>query len=47
MHETERFAKTRRKCIPADSVAASLLLTALVNLSVSRTFRDPCLGTFI
>ena len=40
MHETDRFAKTRRKCIPAGSVAASLLLTVLANLSVSRTLSD-------
>ena len=31
------FAKTRRKCIPAGSIAASLLLTVLTNLSISRT----------
>ena len=33
--ETDRFTETRRECIPAGSVAASLLLTVLVNLSVS------------
>ena len=34
------FAKTRRKCILAGSVAASLLLAVLVNMSVSRTFSE-------
>jgi len=29
------FTKARRKCIPAGSGAASLLLTVLVNISVS------------
>ena len=32
--ETDMFTKTRRQCIPAGSVAASLLLTVLVNMSV-------------
>jgi hypothetical protein len=31
------FTKTRRECIPAGSGAASLLLTVLVNISVSST----------
>ena len=31
------FTKTRRECIPASSGAASLLLTVLVNMSVSCT----------
>ena len=34
------FAKTRRECFPAGSVAASLLLKVLANMSVSRTFID-------
>jgi len=40
MQETNMFAKTRRKCILAGSVAASLLLTVLANMSVSRTFSE-------
>jgi len=35
VQETDRFTKTGRECIPAGSGAASLLLTVLVNLSVS------------
>ena len=31
------FAKTRRECVPAGSVAASLLLTVLVYMSASCT----------
>ena len=31
------FSKTRREYIPVGSVAASLLLTVLVNMSVSCT----------
>ena len=34
------FAKARRKCIPAGSVASSVLLTVLANRPVSGTFRD-------
>ena len=34
------FTKTRRECIPVGSVAASLLLTVLANMSVSRTLSD-------
>ena len=41
MQETDLFAKTRRECVPTDSVAASLLLTVLANKSVSRTVSDP------
>ena len=35
--ETDIFSKTRREYIPVGSVAASLLLTVLVNMSVSCT----------
>ena len=31
------FTKTRRECIPAGSVAASLLLTVFVNMFISCT----------
>ena len=31
------LTKTRRECIPAGSRAASLLLTVLVNMSISCT----------
>ena len=31
------FNKTRRECLPAGSVAASLLLTVLLNMFVSCT----------
>ena len=41
------FAKTRRKCTPAGSVAAPLLLTVLANMPVSHTIRDRQLGTSI
>ena len=41
------FAKTHRKCIPAGSVAASVLLTVMANMSVSLTFSDRQLGTSI
>jgi len=31
VQETDMFTKTRRECIPAGSVAASLLLTVFLN----------------
>jgi branched-subunit amino acid permease len=37
VQETDMFAKTRRECIPVGSVAASLLLTVLVNMFVFGT----------
>jgi len=41
------LSKTRRKCIRAGSVAASLLLTVLASMAVSRTFSDRQLGASI
>ena len=41
------FTKTHRECIPVGSVAASLLLTVLANMSVSRTLSDRQIGASI
>ena len=41
------FTKTRRECIAAGSVAASLLLTVLANMSGYRTFNNRQFGTSI
>ena len=41
------FTKTHREYIPVGSVASSLLLTVLANMSVSYTFGDRQFGIYI